>query len=106
MPVKVRTLRERKLERARMRWSGQELAEIKTELATLREELKAAVALLEKHQSRIIAAVAFSEKHQSRINAQDNRIELLDQKICGILNGRVWKSLERIGRLPRVLFKR
>jgi hypothetical protein len=75
-----------------MRQSGQELLEIKTELAGLREEMKAAVELLQKHQSRIIA--------------QDNRIELLDQKVWGILHGRVWQSLERIGRLPRMLFKR
>ncbi len=66
--------------------------EIKTELAGLLEEVKAAVELL--------------QKHQSRITAQDNRIELLDQKIWGIVNGRVWKSLEIIGRLPRKLFKR
>jgi hypothetical protein len=92
MPVTDRILRERKLERARMRRNGRELLEIKTELAALREEMKAAVELLEKHQSRIIA--------------QDNRIELLDQKIWAILNGRVWKSLELIGRLPRTLFKR
>jgi len=75
-----------------MRRSGQELIEIKTELAGVREEMKAAVELL--------------QKHQSRITAQDSRIELLDQEIWGILNGRVWKSLEIIGRLPRKLFKR
>jgi hypothetical protein len=75
-----------------MRQSGQELLEIKTELAGLREEMKAAVELLQKHQSRIIA--------------QDNRIELLDQKVWGILHGRVWQSLETSGRLPRMLFKR
>jgi len=66
--------------------------EIKTELAGLLEEVKAAVELL--------------QKHQARNTAQDNRIELLDQKIWGIVNGRVWKSLEIIGRLPRKLFKR
>jgi hypothetical protein len=75
-----------------MRRGCQDLLDIKTELADLREEMKAAVELLQKHQSRIIA--------------QDNRMELLDQKIWGILNGRVWKSLETIGRLPRTLFKR
>jgi hypothetical protein len=92
MPVTARALREKKFERARMRRSGQDLIEIKTELAALRQEMKAAVELL--------------QKHQSRISAQDDRIELLDQKIWGILNGRVWRSLEIIGRLPRKLFKR
>jgi hypothetical protein len=92
MPVRGRALRERRFERARMRRGYQDLLDIKTEVAGLREEMKAAVELLQKHQSRIIA--------------QDNRMELLDQKIRGILNGRVWKSLEMIGRLPRTLLKR
>ena len=92
MPVRGKALRERRFERARMRRGCQDLLDIKTELAGLREEIKAAIELLQKHQSRIIA--------------QDNRMELLDQKIWGILNGRVWRSLETIGRLPRMLFKR
>jgi hypothetical protein len=66
--------------------------EIKTEVAALLEEVKAAVELL--------------QKHQSRITAQDNKIRLLDKKIWDILNGRIWKSLEVIGYLPRKLFKR
>jgi len=92
MQVRGKALRERRLERARMRRGCQDLLDIKTELADLSEEMKAGVELLQKHQSRIIA--------------QDNRMELLDQKIWGILNGRVWRSLETIGRLPRTLFKR
>jgi hypothetical protein len=75
-----------------LRRTGQELSEIKTELAGLREEMKAAVALL--------------EKHQSRLAADDRRIEVLDRTVWEILNGRIWRSLELIGRVPRKLFKR
>ncbi len=82
-----------------MRRCDQELTAIRTALTGLQEEMKATVELLRKHQSRIMA-------QDLRITAQDNRIELLDQKIWGIFNGRVWKSLELIGRLPRKVFKR
>ena len=88
----MRALREKRSERARLRRTGQELSEIKTELAGLREEMKAAVALL--------------EKHQSRLAAEDRRIEVLDRTVWEILNGRIWRSLELIGRVPRKLFKR
>jgi chromosome segregation ATPase len=75
-----------------MRRSRQELSEINTELAGLREEMKAAVALL--------------EKHQSRLAADERRIEVLDRTVWEMLNGRIWRSLELIGRVPRKLFKR
>jgi flagellar motility protein MotE (MotC chaperone) len=94
-----RVSREKTSERARMRRRERDLTEIKTKLAGLHEEMKAAVELLQKHQSRFTA-------QESRIAAQDNRIDLLRQTVWGMLNGRVWRSLELIGRLPRKLFKR
>lgn len=94
-----RVSREKTSERARMRRRDQDLTEIRTALTGLHDEMKAAVELLRKHQSRITA-------QDLRITAQDNRIELLEQRIWGILNGRVWRSLELIGRVPRKLFGR
>ena|SRR5438552_361846 len=94
-----RVSREKTSERARMRRYDQDLTEIRTALTGLHEEMKAAIEVLQKHQSRITA-------QDLRITAQDNRIELMNETIWGILNGRLWKSLELIGRLPRKLFKR
>ncbi len=64
---------------------------LETQVAELSDELTVAIELI--------------EKHQSRIAAQDRKIDLLDQSIWGILNGRVWRTLELIGRLPRKLFR-
>lgn len=94
-----RVSREKVSERARTRRRDQELTEIKIALTGVHEEIKAAIELLRKHQSRFAA-------QDSRITAQENRIELLEQTVSGMLNGRLWKSLELIGRVPRKLFRR
>src|SRR4051794_14317689 len=69
-----------------------ELRELENRIARLAQEMSAAIEVL--------------EKHQSHIAAHNRRIDWLDRSVRGILNGRVWRTLELIGRLPRRLFKR
>jgi hypothetical protein len=52
------------------------------------------------------AVVELLEQHQSRLANQDWRIETVEQTVHDILTGRIWKTLEAIGRLPRKLFGR
>ena len=52
------------------------------------------------------AIVELLEKHQAHIAAQERRIEMLNETLSDILNGRVWKALEIITRVPRKLFRR
>ena len=56
-------------------------------------------------RSEVGVAIELLEKHQSSIASHDRKIEVLDQSIWGILNGRVWRTLELIGHLPRKLSK-
>jgi chromosome segregation ATPase len=87
-----REFREKEIRRAQVRRCNRDLNDLKSQLSRLSAEMSAVVEVL--------------EQHQSRLANQDWRLETVEQTVHDILTGRIWKTLEAIGRLPRKLFRR
>ena len=83
----------RNAHRAEVRRLNQRVADLKSEIASLKEQMEVAVTYLRDHQSRLIA-------HERRLELAGGRIDLLDKVLGPIVKSvrfvrRRWRTLSR-----------
>ena len=94
----------KRLLRAQSRFHEARLLQLRNQIESLQDELSASVRYIEKLQSRVTA-------HERRLTTAEEvqcvhgaQIQWAQRAIQGVFAGRLWRSMEFIGRVRRRLF--